>query len=197
MSIQENKIFFNDANVFIERKNRFTDNTLFIPKEYNSFCFNGNLKSDNFGDLNFTNFVNSKEKKKYKDLKMLCIELLNCTNALEKHFIADEVKTSSTAKIARLNNIISRVNKEEINIQNQILKFKNREDPEIQLYIQNDDGELKVLLIDLYHLGIEAFNLKIGKWDLLGAYRANKECKYDISNIAIEIEEFVQKGSQN
>lgn len=189
-------------NRFVQRENRFKNNVFFTSKEYDSFCFNGNLKSDHYPDLKFTNFVNSREKKIYKELREICVKLITSVNALEHYFIADEIKLSGNSKINRLYQIMTRVNKKEIGSKNCILKFKNKEEPQMQFYIQNDSGKLKVILIDLYHLGIEAKNWKIGKYDLNGAYKANKKCKFDINNIANEIKEVIEtdtitKGSLN
>lgn len=44
-------------------------------------------------------------------------------------------------------------------------------------------GILKLYLIDLYHLGIEAQNRKTGRTDLKGIYKSRSKCKFNISEI--------------
>ena len=49
--------------------------------------------------------------------------------------------------------------------------------------LKMNGGVLKLYLIDLYHLGIEAVNRKTGRRDLKGIYQARKKCEYDIKKI--------------
>lgn len=181
-----------ESNRFTLRTNRFKS-AIFNQEEYDFIDFNGNLKSVNLEELKFTNFVNSSEKKIYKELKEICISLLTSNTIFNNSFLADEIKELKSKKIQRLYDIISKVNGRKVKPEEAILKFKNKNNPELQFYIKKDGKILKVFLIDLYHLGIDAKHKAFGKYDLVGRYNAYKKCKYDIANIQLEIEELLHK----
>lgn len=169
------------------RVNRF-NNPTFISETYNSFDFNNNLKSVHIEDLEFTNYVSSKECKKYKDLEEVCMKISRNKNELENLFVADELgKSISILKYERLLKILSAINNRQINQTEIILKFKNIEDNEIQFYIKNESGNFKLYMIDMYHIGIEATNKKTGRADRKGIYNARKKCSCDIAEIQNEM----------
>ena len=183
---QNNKF---NVNRFKKRINRFK-NPVFVEEEYKWFDFNNNLKSDHFPELYFTNFLSSNLCNKYLKLKDICTKIKFNNNEWTKMFIPDEIEIKvDVPKINRLYKIMSLVNNKEINREEVILKFKNLEDKEIQFYIKNENGILKLYLIDLYHLGIEAENKKIHRTDIRSIYNARKKCNYDISNIDNKLEE--------
>ena len=177
----QNKKF--SINRFNKRINRFGSPT-FVEEEYRGFDFADNLKSNNFPELYFTNFLSSNLCNKYLKLADICTKIKLNNNEWVKMFVADEIEIKTDIpKINRLYKIISLVNNKEINRNELVLKFKNLEDKEIQFYIKHENGSLKLCLIDLYHLGIEAVNKKINKADIRSIYNARKKCNYDISNI--------------
>lgn len=171
------------VNRFKKRKSRFK-NPIFVQESYKCFDFNNNLKSDHFAELYFTNFLSSNLCNKYSKLNEICNKIKYNNNEWIKMFVADEIDIKQDIpKINRLYKIMSLVNKKEINREELVLKFKNLKDKEIQFYIKNENGILKLYLIDLYHLGIEAENKKIHKADVRSIYNARKKCNYDIGNI--------------
>lgn len=177
-----------NINRFQKRVNRFKNPT-FVDEEYKEFDFNNNLKSSHIPELYFTNFVSSNLCGKYIKLTDICIKIKANNNEWIKMFIPDEIEISrDIPKINRLYKIISIVNDREIDRKELILKFKNLEDKEIQFYIKNENGILKLYLIDLYHLGIEAENKKIHRKDAKGIYNARKKCNYNIAKINNEEE---------
>lgn len=181
MSMLENRLL--KKNTIQLRVNRF-NNPTFISEGYNSFDFNKNLKSVHLKDLEFTNYVSSKECKKYKDLQDICIRINRNKNELENLFIADELgNDTSILKYERLLKILSAINDRQIDQEEVILKFKNIADNEIQFYIKNENGNFKLYMIDMYHIGIEAVNRKTGRADRKGIYKARKECSCDIAEI--------------
>lgn len=183
---QNNKF---SINRFKKRVNRFKNPT-FVEESYKWFDFNNNLKSNHFAELYFTNFLSSNLCNKYSRLNEICSKIKLNNNEWIKMFISDEIDIKlDIPKINRLYKIMSLVNNKEINRDELILKFKNLEDKEIQFYIKKEHGVLKLYLIDLYHLGIEAENRKIHKADIRSIYNARKKCNYDISNINDSIEE--------
>lgn len=127
------------ANRFQKRVDRFK-NPIFIEESYDTFDFNGNLKSTNIPKLNFTNFTSSNLCKKYLDLKEICL-CINANNSKwEKLFLADEVNMSiDIPKINRIYQIISIVNNREIERDELILKFRNIQDKEIQFFIKKEN----------------------------------------------------------
>lgn len=174
-------------NTIQARVNRF-NNPKWVTKQYNSFDFNNNLKSNNFSDLEFTNYVSSKECKKYKDLKDICFKIFCNKNELDNLFMADELDNNvSVSKRKRLWNILNKINNTTISHDEIILKFKNKIDKEIQFYIKDDNGIFKLYMIDIYHIGIEATNKKTGRADRRGIYKARKKCNFDIIEIQKEL----------
>lgn len=175
-----------ESNVFYLRKNRFSNNRIYESEEYTEFDFNNNLKSDKFEELEFTNFLSSNQCKKYNLLLEICQKLYsNCKN-LNKLFIPDEFD-SGKHNSKRVYDIISAVNNKKIDNKQVIYKLKNKDDKEIQFYISKENSILKLYLIDIYHIVIEATNGKIGKADRKGIYKARKKCHYDIKEIQKEL----------
>ena len=174
---------FSKQNLIQIRVNRF-NNPTFKTKKYLGFSFNDNLKSVNLNELEFTNYVKSRNCKKYLDLKRICIKLEKDKNELYKLFEADELDSNtSVIKYERLLKILSIVNNREIQKEEIILKFKNKNDKEIQFYIKDENGIFMLYLIDIYHIGIEAKNKKNGRTDRKGIYRARSCFKFDIKEI--------------
>ena len=169
------------------RTNRFK-NPKMIVQQYEKFDFNNNIKSDHIKELEFTNFVKTNTCKKYCTLLDICKKINNNEKEWDKLFVADEIDINvEIPKLHRLYKILNAVNNKEINRKELILKFKYIEDKEIQFYIKKENETLKLYLIYLYHIGIEAVNRKIGIADRKKIYRARKECKCDIKEIQNEL----------
>jgi len=184
---QNNKKF--QINRFNKRVDRFT-NPRFVKEEYEEFDFNNNIKSNNIEELYFTNYTSSNICKKYLKLEEICMKIANNNNEWTNTFVADEIDIKNDMpKLNRIYKIIQVVNREEINRKEIILKFKNVEDPEIQFYIKQEKNKLKLYLIDIYHLGIEAPNKKTRRIDARGIYNSRKKCNYNIVNINSKIKE--------
>ena len=153
-----------ENNIFYLRKNRFSDRVKYIGEEYKSFDFNHNLKSNKIEELEFTNFLSSNQCNKYYLLVDICKKLFNNYKNVNKLFIPDEFD-SERYNSKRVYDIINIVNGEEIDKKIIIYKFKSKEDQEIQFYVSKEGEALKLYLIDIYHIAIEATNRKIGKAD--------------------------------
>lgn len=185
--LQNNNSFV--SNRFTKRIDRFT-NPRFVEEEYSEFDFNNNIKSDNIEELFFTNYTSSNICNKYIKLEEICVKIANNNNEWSKAFVADEIEIKNDLpKLNRIYEIMKIVNSKEINREDIILKFKNTEDQEIQFYIKQEDGKLKLYLIDIYHLGIEAKNKRTGRTDMKGMYKARKKCSYDIIKINKKIQQ--------
>lgn len=184
---------FLKVNRFLKRENRFTNPT-FVNEEYYVFDFNNNLKSNHLQQLEFTNYVSSNKCKKYMTLEEICKRIYKNEKEWEKLFVADEIDISKNVpKLERIYKIISNVNNDIVDKKELILKFKYIDDMEIQFYIKNNNGTLKLYLIDLYHIGIEATNNKNGRTDRKGIYRARKKCNFDIRAIQEELNKSADK----
>lgn len=178
-----------ESNIFRLRQNRFK-NPQIHDERFEFIDFNGNFKSDNFEHLQFTNYIKSKEKKIYSQLKDIYVNLTTSCSAFRNDFIADELEltSNSSEKLVRLTNIISLVNFQTISNEDTIIKFKYIPNNEIQFYMKKENDILKLYLIDVYHLGIDAKN-KWGIYDLPHRYKINKDYTYDIKNIVLDVEE--------
>lgn len=149
-----------ETYIFRKRIDRFANPRL-VEEEYTEIDFNNNLISVCYDELRFTNFTRSDACKKYLHLKDICSKITENAQELEVLFKADELDISADIpKCNRMYAIISKANNNKINRNDLILKFKNRLDPEIQFFIKKEHTILKVYLIDLYHLMIEAYNKK-------------------------------------
>ena len=168
-------------NIFYKRINRFKSNVSFVEEEYKTFDFNNNLKSDKIEDLEFTNYLSSNQCKKYSLLLNICKNLYNNCD-ISKSFIADEFNWNKYNS-KRVQDIINAVNNKTIKSNALVYKLKHRKDPEIQFYVLKEKNSLKLYLIDVYHLAIEAVNAKTGKADRKGIYKARKNNSFDIKEI--------------
>lgn len=171
-----------ENNVFYLRKNRFSNDVKYVDEGYTEFDFNNNLKSNKIEELEFTNYLSSNQCNKYYVLFDICQKLYNNYKNLNKLFVPDEFD-SGKYNSKRVYEIISVVNNREIEQKQIIYKFKNKNDKEIQFYISKENNVLKLYLIDIYHIVIEATNYKNGKADRKGIYKARKKCHYDIKEI--------------
>ena len=175
------------ANTIQIRVNRYK-NTRFDSVKYKKFDFNNNLKSTHLKELEFTNYVKSKNCKKYVKLRDICKSIILSKSELEILFEADELDDkTSVLKYERMLKIISAINNMKVSKEEVILKFKNRDDKEIQFYIKNENGIFKLYMIDMYHIAIEATNKKTGRADRKGIYRARCFYEYDIKEIQKEL----------
>lgn len=169
-------------NTFTLRENRFTQRVKTTTKSYTCIQYKKYFKSIKNEQEMFTNFVSSLASKKYKELKLIYNSFNIKEDVLGKKFIADELQVNNS-KTSRLLNIIHQ-NTEKVIEKNElskILKFKNIEDSEIQLYFYSENGVLNLYLVDIYHLGIVA--KKEGRYMWKDKYKSKQNCKQDIAEI--------------
>jgi hypothetical protein len=181
-----------ENNILYKRVNRFSANVGFEKEEYNLFEFNGNLKSDKIESLEFTNYLSSDKCKKYFLLLEICKAINNKYSNINKYFIADEFD-SHRYNAKRVYDIIEAVNNKIIDKSVVVYKFKCKKDAAIQFYVIKEDKILKLCLIDIYHIVIEATNKKIGKADRKGIYEARKKCSFNIRELQKELNKVSDK----
>lgn len=168
------------------RTNRF-DNEQYTNIEYSCMQIKKNLKSLNIEKEHFTNFCTSMGCQKYRIIKKIYIENKSNVNILDKYFLSDELindkEKNDAYKINRLKRIINNVGEPLTFLQiiNNVIKFKYKEDEEIQLYVFKDGKVLNLILIDLYHLGI--FAKKNGKYIWKDMYNRHKRDKCNLKHI--------------
>lgn len=166
------------------------------PFHFEKFEFNGNLHSDLIENEKFTNYIRSYgENTYYKILTNLFDKLYYDNYSFFDEFQLEENNYSEiSAETQRLKRIIMKVN----NIKNikdipainelipvQYLKNKEKRYKGIRLFVNiRENGYIDLYLVDLYHLGINAYNTATGNYDLERNYNSNKDCKKCISKIS-------------
>lgn len=193
--IEENKT----KNIFKHRiKKILRDGSGVINTEpfyFKTFNFNGNLRSDKLEEEKFTNYISSYKNKYYEILTQIFDKLnYDNYNFLDEFELDEYIASEYTEASKRLKRIIMKVNNiEDEKLLPPIDKFKptkhmRKEEKRfdgIRLYVSKDnDGNIDLYLIDLYHLAIDAFNYKLGKNDLNGNYKSKENFNFCISRIS-------------
>ena len=193
--------FKHSINKILRRGSLVIDTTSF---HFEKFDFNGNLHSNHIEEEKFTNYIKSYgENTYYKILSDLFDKLYYDEYSFFDEFQLEENNYSSiSAETKRLKRIIMYVNNikneeslPEINemIPVQYLKKREKRYKGIRLFVNvQENGYIDLYLIDLYHLGIDAYNSSTGKYDLERNYKSNKECKKCISKIS---DKYINKDS--
>lgn len=187
----------NKRNEFKHRINKITRKGYNVisstPFHFEKFIFNGNLHSNHIEKEKFTNYIRSYEGNTYyKILKNIFDKLYyDNYNILEEFELEENNYSEISSETQRLKRIIKEVNNienvKEINemIPVQHLKEKQKRYKGIRLFVNiRENGYIDLYLIDLYHLGINAYNSNTGNYDLQRNYNTNKDCKKCISKIA-------------
>lgn len=169
------------------------------PFHFKQFLFNGNIHSINLKTEKFTNYVKSEENTYYKILKKVLDKIYyDKYNILKEFNIDDTNYCDDSATKQRLKRIIMESNcitdielipKIYELIPVKYLKDKEKRYKSLRLFVSiTDDGNIELYLIDLYHLGINAYNFNIDGYSLDRNYNSNKDCMLCISKIADEYE---------
>ena len=182
------------------RRNRFKEtgpkfdivsiNYVDIGKSFNSINSKNEL---------FTNYVNTQNQKVFKIINDLYYKIknnINNINNIFKDYTFDEIYDNGKV-IDRLIILINKTNNSSyssVDLPN-IYKLKNNIEPKVHLYVQILNGNILILLIDLYHLSIPGdlysnhrLIKRISLKDLPNIYRKYKEYNYNLNNI-LEIPE--------
>lgn len=165
------------------------------PFHFKKFEFNGNWHSSHLAEEKFTNYIRSYgENTYYKILDQLFGKLYyDNYNLLEDFELEENMYSEISKETQRLKRIIMKTNDinniefiPEINelIPVRHLKDKGKRYRGIRLFVNiREDGYIDLYLIDLYHLGIDAFNTTTGKHELDRNYNSNKNCSKCISKV--------------
>ena len=179
------------------RRNRFKETgSKFEPVSVNYINIGKSFNSINSEDEFFTNYVNTPNQKVFIIINNFYNKVKKNINNLFEDYTFDEIYNNGKA-IDRLINLINKTNDSSYSLADlpNIYKLKNNMEPKIHLYIQILDGDILILLIDLYHLSIPGdlysnhrFVKKISLSDLPNLYNKYKEYNYNLNKI-LEIEE--------
>lgn len=165
------------------------------PFHFKKFEFNGNLHSDHIEEEKFTNFVKSEGNTYYNILKDLTHKLyLDNYNFFNEFQLEENNYSEISAETQRLKRIIMKVN----NIKNikdvpkinemipvMYLKKQEKRYQGLRLFVSiRENGYIDLYLIDLYHLGINAYDTTTRTYNLDRNYNTNKSYKVCISKIA-------------
>lgn len=166
------------------------------PFHFEKFEFNGNLHSDLIEKEKFTNYIRGYGENTYYKILTNLFDKLYYDNysffdefQLEENNYSDISPETQRLKriIMKVNNIKDMKNVPAINelIPVQYLKHKEKRYKGIRLFVNiRENGYIDLYLIDLYHLGINAYNTTTGNYDLERNYNSNKDCKKCISKIS-------------
>lgn len=178
-------------NRFSPTIGRFSKNSFSISS-IKSFNFEFGLKSNNLPNLYFTNFASSQDEEVYNLVLDYYISYLNNDYSfLDSDFEMDELDPGYRAE--RLFDIIEAIHKIKYGKKDceHILKMNNTKNPELHFFITRNKNNLKMLLIDLYHLGIYArIYGKSGKSILIPIekkYRRHKKNDINLSELMVLI----------
>lgn len=160
--------------------------------KFQEFIFNGNMHSNKIENEKFTNFLSSYDNTYYEILDNLFDKLYKDNYDFLNEFELEENNYSEISDASkRLKRIIMEVNNipevPQINemIPVQYLKRKEKRYKGIRFFVHvREDGYIELYLIDLYHLGINAYNASTGSYDLERNYNSNKGYSKCISKIA-------------
>ncbi len=185
--------FKHEINKITRRGSKVID---LSPFHFEKFIFNGNLHSNKIPEEKFTNYIKSYEGNTYYTiLKQLFDKLYYDNYNIFNDFQLEENNYSEISKeTLRLKRIIMETNNikniEDVPIINELIPVKRLKDKEkrykgIRLFVNiREDGYIELYLIDLYHLGIDAYNVATQNYNLSRNYRSNENCKKCISKIA-------------
>lgn len=164
------------------------------PFHFAKFEFNGSIHSDHIEEEKFTNYVRSTENGYYTNLKEIIYKLYIDDYNLFKEFQLEENNYSDiSAETQRLKRIIMKANnikdiRDVPSINEMIpvmyLKKQDKRYKGLRLFVNvRENGYIDLYLIDLYHLGIDAYNESTGTYNLDRNYNTNKDCDVCISKI--------------
>ena len=182
--------FKHRINMIIRQKHKIIKTETF---QFEKFIFNGNLHSNLIENEKFTNYVKSYNGNTYfKILKELFDKLYEDNYKFFDEFQLEENNYSEISpETERLKRIIKEVNNindvPKINemIPVKYLKRKEKRYNSIRLFVNiSSNGYIYLYLIDIYHLGINAYDYTTKSYNLDRNYTSNKDCCKCISKIA-------------
>jgi hypothetical protein len=171
-------------NMLVDTQSIAFNKSRFQQKYFKNINYGNALHSINEKQFTFTNFVENTGDERFKNLRKIYssndpIQIL-LTEFEEKpvYDYGEEDKKTVT----RLFNIFTKSGSGFFFFSNckDILRYKNKQDKGYQLYFKKDNDTLRLLLVDMYHLGIVAVDKKTYKLDYKekynNIYRKYKNC---------------------
>lgn len=144
-----------------------------------------NNKSINSAIEQFTNFLSETgDKDKHEALKEICRQISNGKLQENKFEVRELNEYGDEEK--RVVRLINSYGNEQITSITEVVKYKYRNVPQVQLYLFGQDKNLLVLLVDVHHLALKGDLYISGqrkKYDREKIYNKFKNRTYCISNI--------------
>lgn len=196
----DNIEFQNRENLFKHEINKITRKGYKVintsPFHFKKFVFNGNLYSIKIPEEKFTNYIKSYDGNTYFEILKKLFDRLYYDNydIFDDFELEENYYSEISAETLRLKRIIMKTNNikniESVPMINELIPVKHLKEKEkrykgIRLFVNvREDGYIELYLIDLYHLGINAFNVTTQNYDLGRNYNSKEDCKKCISKIA-------------
>lgn len=164
-----------------KRIDRFKESERLEKVEFESFEMDFAMKSINLEEQEFTNMCKSLSSQQYTTMEDLYYRYKNGENILADFEFGNILPYDN---INRLKNII------DFNLSGQtfkiheVYKFSYKQNNKIRFYVKNDNGNLMVVLIDLFHLALPSkHECKTKKEMQREVYLKNKKNKININEI--------------
>ena len=166
-----------------------------IPFHYESFNVNGNWHSINNEKEKFTNFLRSYGTNKHYEILVTLFDKIYNTkyNVLDDFELDENMYSNESKETKRLKRIIMNSNNikiiEDVPQINELIPIKRLKEKEkrykwLRLFVNiRDNGCIDLYLLDIYHLGINAFDFETQSYNLNRNYSSNKDCNKCISKI--------------
>lgn len=174
------------TNTINVRFNRFNGKTRFENIAYDNFNFESGLISVDLPKHWFINKAFDEKEKVYDYILDMYLSYLEEDFSFMNDFLGDEIIWDYKAE--RLLEIIKEVQhrKYKVGDLKTILKFNNTLYPELHFFIKKSRKNLKILLIDLYHMGIYGDlieNKKAKRITMQKLYKKYKNNTYNLNEI--------------
>ena len=173
---------------------RFAKNIIDV-EDIENFDFESGLISKNDEANQFINYLKYNNETGYELIEEYYLKYLYNDYSFLNEFELHELTRGD--RVDRLLNIIKNVQKikyKEKDLQ-YILKLNCVRDPKIHFFIRKNKKNLKLILIDIYHLGIfgtHYINGKPQKTSIEKIYKRYKDNKIDLADFKKESKELVQ-----
>lgn len=182
-----------------EKTNKRFRRTVFNEEEIDNFDFESGLISKNIKEYKFTNYAQSMNDDVYNYVLDYYISYLNDDfSFISRDFNMDEEELKPNYKILRLLNILKAVQGRKYNETDcpYILKLNSLKNAQLHFYLWKSRRNLKLILIDLYHLGIYGRRYINGKENFINIerlYRHHRKNNCDLAEIKEINEMFVKQ----
>ncbi len=180
---KSNNIISNRSN---KKNNHIADRSI-LDFGDDKFNFDDALKSVNIPIWSFTNYFKNRKDVMFKFTKREYSKLLNGTADLDNEYEFKTLEFNGSINLQKYLDIYSETIGYTITQLPIIYRFKNINNANLQFYVSSENKKIKVIFIDIYHLGILANDSETGKSSFEN-YEQNKNNNYCLSNLKQQYE---------